>query len=167
MSLRQRPIGGFKTPHEANDCVAELKYLVISVLQKCIRLIILHSGYSGSGLLKIKSLISRLNVIWWYQDQNKKCKSEDNVHNIHYATSLQNKSSQIRKCAQERCPFSMLDCAASRRDTDQQSVISFDSVQVDVKKVVDSIEDARYGVVIDHTELHITGMAFVQHSFML
>jgi hypothetical protein len=40
-------------------------------------------------------------------------------------------------------------------------------VQVDVKKVVDSIEDARYGVAIDHTELHITGMAFVQHSFML
>ena len=31
----------------------------------------------------------------------------------------------------------------------------------------DSIEDARYGVAIDHTELHITGMAFVQHSFML
>jgi hypothetical protein len=59
------------------------------------------------------------------------------------------------------------DCAASRRETDQQSVISFDSVQVDVKKVVDSIEDARYGVAIDHTELHITGMAFVQHSFML
>ena len=40
----------------------------------------------------------------------------------------------------------------------EQAVISFDSGQVDVKKLIDGIKGAGYGVAIAHTELPITGM---------
>ena len=58
-----------------------------------------------------------------------------NIVNITSRTKVAKSGNVPRNVARSPC----YDYEASRRETDQQSVISFDLVQVDVKKVVDSI----------------------------